>query len=165
MDNSDAYANRMIALHWNKPIEGRMATIEQITRKFRVELPQILWRCLQTRAQIAEGFKIPEASTALLNEFLKDSNEVGAWFEERVKYAPDTDWISNTELYESYRVWCGKNGEQAAGKTVFGKRLRRLPAWREGQFLEKKRKRKGEKGSERGFVGLRLVEERGTRVV
>ena len=74
------------------------------------------------------------------------------------KYAPDS-YVSNQDIYESYRDWCIDNGEKIASSALFGKRIRRLPGFRDGSFAEKRTKK------QRGFVGIRLAEEKNPGLV
>lgn len=156
VDNSDAYAGRIIALAWDQPLPKERATISEIVRKFRKELPQIIHKCIKVREELAtRKLHIPTKSKALLNEILYGSSEVGEWFQECVTFQAEHK-SRIKDLYVNYRVWCEENGiHKPAAINIFAKRLRRLPAFESGElsctFTDWRTNK------DRGFQGIKLT--------
>lgn len=71
------------------------------------------------------SFDVPQSSIAALNQYRKDSDQVGLFAEECLEIV-DRGGLSAAYIYEGYAKWCGRNGYGKKNSKGFGTRLAEL---------------------------------------
>jgi putative DNA primase/helicase len=114
--------------------------------KLKAESPAILrWAIDGCLAWQRQGLAPPKSVTSATEAYLSSEDTFGLWFDECCEANPKA-WTSSAELFQSWKVWAERHGEERAGSQ---KRL--------SQALEThgfKPQRRCEEGH--GFCGLRL---------
>jgi len=116
----------------------------KLTERLRSEWPGILdWMikgCLEWQAR---GLDPPEAVLAATAAYLDSEDAIAAWIDECCERDASA-WESSANLFDSWKAWAQKNGEDVGSKKGLVQRL-------ESHGLRLQRKNKS-----RGLVGLRL---------
>ena len=88
----------------------------QLGEKLRAEYPAILaWMIQGCLDWQREGLNPPDAVLAQTAEYFKDEDLIGQWVSEYcvAEEGVETPW---TELFDSWKQWCGENGEKFVGR-------------------------------------------------
>gem|GEM_PF-1145060 len=126
LDLSEGFFRRAIVLTFNRQFTG--AEIDPaLEGKLLEELPGILTWAMQGLRNLRArgGFDIPQSSIAALNQYRKDSDQVGLFAEECLEIV-DRGGLSAAYIYEGYAKWCGRNGYGKKNSKGFGTRLAEL---------------------------------------
>ena len=118
-----------------------------LPEKLLSEAPAILgWMVEGTRYWLTQGTNPPASVRAATAEYFTDEDAFGRWFEVCITETPPEDGFTTlTDLFASWREWCGRNGYPASSYTS------------RGLARELDRRQLGERGRTsrlRGFNGL-----------
>lgn len=124
-DTSGALASRFVILTLSKSFLGEEDT--ELESKLLAELPGILRWALEGREDLAERgrFVSPLASEAAVAHLRAISNPLGVFLGECCEVGPVVQ-CEVTELYQAYKIWCERNGRDAANRQVFSRDLHTL---------------------------------------
>lgn len=95
----------------------------QLPDRLREELPGILAWAVQGAIEWSKhGLNAPEIVTEAVRQYRKDSDIIGQFIEAHCKVGPELK-IAATPLYQAYREYAKKHGEQVLSQTMFGRSL------------------------------------------
>lgn len=120
----------------------------ELESKLKAEMPGIMrWAidgCLDWQAN---GLVRPDVVLAATDEYFESQDLFGRWFEEQCDTRDIKAWTATKDLYESWRAYAVRSGEEPGDVRRFGPMIARRG------LLPKKQK------GVRGFFGVRLIEE------
>lgn len=107
------------------------------------ELPGVLnWMLEGLQTLRANNMRFPSTDAATLaREIVEESNRVIGFLRDECAYAPDAT-VPATELYTTYRKWCGETGHKPLSSTSFAKQLQAAGKFY-GKPIERRRNRLG----------------------
>lgn len=110
------------------PFKRIFQPVEQnkhLSEDLQTELPGIIWWAIQGAKSLVEKnyeFLKAKAASEKLQEFEELSSSAIMFFREH--YEKDAEsFISNTDLYKEYVLWCSDNGKHAMSSTIFHREL------------------------------------------
>lgn len=119
----------------------------QLGAKLRAEGPAILnWAIQGCLDWQSEGLQPPPGVAAATEEYLNEQDAVQRWLEE-VTQPAEGHYVDTAELYESWREWCGRNGEYVGTQ-------RRLVQALVTKGMTRDRDPRSRR---RGFIGVALI--------
>lgn len=68
------------------------------------------------------GLQVPDAVTAATADYKAECDRLSSYLEEHTLTHHDVR-VRASDLYQSYKTWCEKNGERCESMTAFGKRI------------------------------------------
>lgn len=96
----------------------------QLAEKLKAEAPHILaWMVQGCTEWIKYGLgDTPQAICCATEEYRQDQDIIGEWIAECCIQSPRCE-TSASDLYDSYRQWCERNGQRPSSSRVLGRRL------------------------------------------
>lgn len=139
---------RLIPFTYTVPKAERDTSLSD---KIKEEWPQILaWAIEGCMMWQREGLEPPEAVASATKSYMNQEDSITSWIGECCTLAPES-FTYTRDLYDSWKAWCGQNGEAAGTKRTLGRHLEdREPALR----IQKMRREEGF-----GFLGIQLLDE------
>ncbi|MCD6209286.1 MAG: hypothetical protein J7J01_00050, partial [Methanophagales archaeon] len=153
-DTTSAFWERVIVIEFpNQFIGNAIPNYERVLVEKDGIAGFLNW-CLEGLKRLeARGFKFSESKTSRQKkaEFMRMSNSARAFLEERCELDPNA-YISKGELYDSYKLFCEREGLTIVGKKRFSEIVGEIPR------VYAKHKKIGGK-IQRAWFGIRVKEE------
>ena len=139
---------------------------ESLPEKLFAESSGILnWLLEGLQTYFREGFHEPAAILQATEEFRGAENHMGRWASEELEKAPGSSKIATSMLFDRYKTWCYRNGEDAESVRAVSLYLQRrmkaeLKHTRDGNILSGVKLKDGlgvtlvESGNDAKFVNL-----------
>lgn len=139
---------RLIPFTYTVPKAERDTSLSD---KIKTEWPQILqWAIEGCMMWQREGLEPPEAVATATKSYMNQEDAITSWINEACIQDPE-GFTYTRELYDSWKAWCGQNGESAGTKRTLGRHLEdREPV------LKIQKLRRGEGF---GFLGIKLIDD------
>lgn len=139
---------RLIPFTYTVPKANRDTSLSD---RIKEEWPQILqWAIEGCMLWQRDGLEPPEAVASATKGYLSQEDAITAWYTECCR-ADSRAFAYTRDLYDSWRDWCIKNGEQPGTKRTLGRQLED----REPVMGIQKHERSGGFG----FLGIKLLDE------
>jgi putative DNA primase/helicase len=109
-DLTKATYNRMLIVRFNRVLKKEEQD-RDFFGKLKAELPGILnWAIAGALDLVEHGgqfVEIPESS-AIVDEYRRDENEINAFLDERCERDPEA-WVTSEQVRSKFRTWAGRN--------------------------------------------------------
>jgi len=150
-DSSTALASRMCILEMTQSWLGKED--HGLTESLRAELPGIFLWAVEGYQRLARNrrFTEPAESAAMVAEFRAMSSPITQFVDDWCELVPG-HFEATEDLYQGWCKWCQKHGQYETSSAVFVRDLR-------AAFSEVQPKRIGTEVRQRGYVGVRLMNE------
>lgn len=123
------------------PVE---AQDKQLHEKLMQEAPRIMRKCLlKFRAVMDRNFEFtsPDASRALMQEFLVSVQPARSFFQEWCEVTEDESlWATNDDIYFAYDLWRDKNGHKLMSSVTFFRLLTSFPGVKNARDMTSRKK-------------------------
>jgi P4 family phage/plasmid primase-like protien len=97
---------------------------KQLPQRLRGELAGILaWAVRGCVNWQREGLAVPEEVKRATEDYREEMDSLAGFLEDCV-VAQGSGKVAKDELFKAYEKWCERNGEEAFGKTLFGKLMK-----------------------------------------
>jgi len=153
-DTTSAFWERVIVIEFpNQFIGNAIPNYERVLVEKDGVAGFLNW-CLEGLKRLeARGFKFSESKSSAQKkaEFMRMSNSARAFIEERCEFKPSA-YISKGDLYDSYKLFCEREGLAIVGKKRFSEIVGEIPR------VYAKHKKIGGK-IQRAWFGIRVKEE------
>jgi putative DNA primase/helicase len=118
---------RVLLVNFRETFTGSRQ-IKGLADELKRELPGILnWALAGLESLNAHnGFSIPAAHEAELEQYRRDADPCRAFLLERYTESANGEYIGCAEAYEAYRRWCETNGCRPMNERTFGQQVRRV---------------------------------------
>jgi phage/plasmid-associated DNA primase len=126
------------------PVDKRDNTLKE---RLQAEAPGILaWAIQGCLDWQRKGLSPPDKVRAATATYFAEQEVVGHWMEECVERTENqTDKVTSTRLYRSYKTWCQGNGEGYLSQREFSQTLERLGV------------KKAKSNKANMFLGIKLI--------
>ena len=120
-DRKEAFFRRWRLLHFANTVPPEQCVKDLGQQIADAELPQILgWAIQGAQRLVAYGFTETETHRQLLNQWRCENSSVASFLlDTEFVVAGEGLQVSNRELFEKYRGWCGQNNRRPLGRSFF----------------------------------------------
>jgi len=157
-DTSGALASRIVMLKLTKTFLGKEDT--KLTSKLLAELPGILNWTLDgwDRLHANKKFTMPASAAAEIMRMEELSNPVGSFLDSNCEVKQGSKFQTSVDdLYQSWVLWCGENGQNPGSSAILGRNLHAHLPW-----LETVQATNGNGKRVRMWAGIRILSRAGS---
>lgn len=126
-DQSSAFWRRMLVVQFTRPVQNAKRDIWRDV--LAAERGAVVAWLLQGAARLRKrgDYQVPASSTAAVEEWRRDTDQVAGYVEERCELSDDQEHDSTAgALYGDYLAWAKANGHRPVSSNKFAERLAKL---------------------------------------
>lgn len=130
-DRSQAYFDRFVFLRFPNRIRGTVKVIrdyDQVLADTTGLLPALLRRAVEGLRRLTSQNKFTSSvsSLAAIEDYRKECSSSYDFVQDSCSFEDPTAWLSRTEIYQKYKVWCDDEGRRPMSSREFNKTLKGL---------------------------------------
>ncbi len=128
VENTHAFFRRFLIIPFEVTISEDKQDKQLANKIIKSELSGVLNRVLEGLKRILKQrtFTLSDSSTAILRNYIKESDSVALFIEEEGYEKSEMEIIPFTELYEGYRTYCINNCLNQVSNRMFNRSIRKL---------------------------------------